>query len=186
MKNKNNNLLVLKKLRHKAELNRYAHSRLKEIKQLIYKGIKFLSLLISILMTLVIGIYFRNLISEDWVLITMLSFAAVLTLLESLDNTIFHWTDSVMKHETAVQIWGHWIREADYLEKISSSDENPPNDEEFENLKQKYINCMNRTAQITNKKFLKFKVEYKIKRLKSLKIDRMDLEELQTTRIWRS
>ena len=185
MTSDNKKLSVLKKQRHKAELSRYAHSRLKETKQATYRGMKFLSLLISILLTLAIGIYFRNIVSGDWLLIIMLCLAAAMTLIESLDNTIFRWMDSIMKHETAVQIWGHWIREADYLYETSSSDENQPNDEEIEKLNQKYIDCMDRTTQIPDKKFSRYKCEYKIKRLISEKIDGMDLEELQKTRIWR-
>ncbi len=185
MTSDNKKLSVLKKLRHKAELNRYAHSRLKETKQATYRRMKFMSLFISILLTLAISIYFRNLISGDWLLVTMLCLAAVLTLLESLDNTIFRWTDGIMQHENAVQIWGHWIREADYVHEVSSSDESTPIDDEFDKLNQKYIDCMDRTTQIPAKKFLKYKTAYRINRLKSEKIDGMNLEELQKTRIWR-
>ena len=102
MTNDKGKLLILEKLKRKAELSRHAHSRLKETKETTYKIIKFLSLLTSILLTLVIGIYFRNLVSGDWILLAMLIFAATLTLIESLDSTIFRWTDCIMEHEAAV------------------------------------------------------------------------------------
>ena len=186
MTNSDSKLVILNKLRHKAELSRYAHSQLKEKKQIFYRWKKFFAVFLSAILALVIGIYYRNLISGDWVLVTMLTIPILSVSLETLDNTLFRWEEGITKHEFAVQIWGSWIREVDYFQEFALSNEEFASDEEMEKLQQKYIDCMDRVHQIPNKNFLKYKVEYRIKRIKSQKIDGMDLKELQTTQIWKN
>ena len=93
--------------------------------------------------------------------------------------------DKFNGHESAVQIWGSWIRKANFLDEEWLSKEDSVRDEELKKLQREYIDCMDRVPQIPNKHFLKFKVEYKVKRLKSEEIDGMNLQVLEMTRIWK-
>ena len=116
-----NNLNLVKKWRHKAELCRYANSRLKEEQQRFYNYQKLAIIIVALILMVVVGLYFRELIQGNWVLVTMFSLPVVTILLESLENRVFHWSDNAKKYAMGVQIWGDWIKKADYIEELYSS-----------------------------------------------------------------
>ena len=81
-------------------------------------------------------------------------------LLQSLDHTVFKWTHKLARHESAVEIWGGWIREADFFEKRICQYSIDLVNEKMQNLQEKYSNCMSSTDQIPNHKFLKYKKKF--------------------------
>lgn len=136
----------LKKLRHKAELSRDINSRLKEKFQSHLSWKKFGTVSLSTTLTLVIGLYYRELLSGEWVTIAVLALPIIVVMLETLDNTIFRWVDKINGHESAVQIWGSWIRKANFLDEEWLSKEDSVRDEELKKLQREYIDCMDRTV----------------------------------------
>ena len=173
------NQAFLKKLRGKAELCRFSHSELKE-KYTGYKNLKeFFVVLLSVISAALIGFYFRGMLKGDLILPLIFVLSLVIPILQSLDHTIFLWAQKVARHESAVEIWGYWIREADFLEKrICEYSSNLVN-EKMQNIQEKYYGCMSSTEQIPNSMFLKYKKKFKLYLLKSKKIDQMTLEDLE-------
>ena len=112
----------------------------------------------------------------------ILSFIFILplatTLVQALDCTIFQWTHKVARHESAVAIWGDWIREADFLEKRIHQYSSDLANEKMQNIQEKYNGCMGNTEQIPNSKFLIYKKKFRAYVLKSKEIDEMSLEDI--------
>ena len=178
----NNNLQLnqkmLKKLRDKAELCRYSHSELKA-RYTTSRNIKeCIILLSSVILVALINLYYRKVLEGDYVLILIWILPLLITVLQSLDHTIFHWTCKISKHEVAVAIWGNWLRKADFLEKLLHQYETSVVNEKMQNMQEKYNNCMDNTAQIPNSQFLKYKKQFKLYVLKSKQIDEMSLTDI--------
>lgn len=167
----------LKKLRKKAELCRFCHSELRAEYSMRRNYKEFLIVLLSASLAVLSGLYYRKILEGDLMLslIFVLPFAIILA--QALDHTVFKWTDKVARHGSAVAIWGNWIREADALEKrIQNID---TDDEKMRNMQKRYSDCMDRTEQIPNSKFLLYKKKFRAYKLKSEAIDTMSLEDLE-------
>ena len=178
------NQKLLKKLRGKAELCRFSHSELKA-KYNQWRGLKeFSVVLLSVVLTGLIGFYYRKVLENDLVLSLIFVLPLVITLVQALDHTIFQWTNKVTRHESAVAIWGDWIREADFLEKNIQKYKEDLADEKMQNMQEKYNACMGNTAQIPNGEFLKYKRKFRAHVLQSQEIDTMSLDDLKR-RKWR-
>lgn len=162
----------LKKLRRKAELCRYSHSKLKEKFQYVRNWKELIITLLALLSAGLIGFYFRGIFSEE-VLLFPFIITLFITLLQTLDNTVFKWTQKLARHESAVEIWGWWIREADFVEKFIQEIPENEKKERIENIIGKYGNCMSNTEQIPNNNFLKFKKNHYQMLLKSKELDKM-------------
>ena len=170
---------LLKKLRRKAEFCRYAHSRLKE-KYKKYRDAKEVAItLLSVFSSLLIGLYYREILHREWVLVVIFILPSVIIVIQTLDNTIFHWTHKVAKHEAAVSIWGNWVRESDFIEKQICQYAPDVANEKVKNIQEKYAQCMNNTPQIPHEKFLEYKRDFKEYLLKSKKIDTMNLSDIE-------
>ncbi len=173
------NQKILKKLRGKAELCRYSHSELKT-KYTALRNIKeCIILLSSVIIVALINLYYRKVLAGDYILILIWILPLLITILQTLDHTIFHWTCKISRHEVAVAIWGNWLRKADFLEKLLHQYETNVADEKMQNMQEKYNNCMDNTEQIPNNKFLKYKRKFKIYILKSKQIDEMSLMDIK-------
>ncbi len=173
------NQQILKKLRSKAELCRYSHSELKA-HHLKYRNWKeFLILLFSVLLIALINFYYRKILEGDFILFLLCLLPLLITVLQGLDQTIFQWTCKIAKHESAVAIWGSWLREADFLEKRIQQYESNTLDEKMQHLQEKYNICMCNTEQIPNNKFLKYKKKFKLYVLKSKEIDKVFLHDIE-------
>ena len=170
---------IIKKLRGKAEFCRFSHSELKEKYTKLRDWKEFSIVLLSVVSAALIGFYFREILTGDLILsfIFLLPFAT--TIVQSLDIAIFKWTQKVSRHESAVAIWGGWIREADFLEKRIHQYSSDLADEKMHNIQEKYNDCMSNTEQIPNSKFLKYKKDFRVRVLKSKKIDEMSLEDIE-------
>lgn len=166
----------IKKLINKAELCRYCHSLLHEKNQLFRRIKDFSILFLSLLLPLLVGLYYREIL-EDWVLISALVIPLIISLIQGLDNILFHWTDKVIEHQKSLHIWGEFIREADLINKNCKNDEEK-RDKEVNNIYKKYLNCMEKSITIPNKYFLKYKQDFKKYKLRSKKIDTMTLEKI--------
>lgn len=125
------------------------------------------------------GFYFRGMLDGDLVLSIIFVLSLVITAVQTLDQTVFQWTNKVAAHESAVAIWGDWIREADFLEKRAHQYSSDLLDEKMQTMQEKYNSCMDNTEQIPNSNFLKYKKEFKLYVLKSKKIDQMSVEDLE-------
>ena len=108
---------AINKLRKKAELCRFAHSELKSKYVNLRNWKEFSIVLTSVLLVVLINLYYRKTLVDEWVLISIWVLPLLTTIIQALDYTIFQWTRRVAKHDSAVAIWGDWIREADFLEK---------------------------------------------------------------------
>lgn len=176
MQNENINISIssIKKLRKKAELCRYCHSSLHRNNQLFLRVKEFSILLLSLLLPLLINLYYREILDER-VLISALVIPSMILFIQGLDNILFHWTDKVAEHQASVHIWGEFVREADFVEKNYKDDEDEINKKM---LHKKYSNCMNNSIMIPNRNFLKCKKGFRKHVLKSKEIDTMTLEDM--------
>ena len=170
---------LLKKLRRKAELCRFAHSELKA-KYSRWRDLKeFSVVLLSVSLAGLIGFYYRKVFEGDLVLSLIFILPLVITLVQALDHTIFKWTHKAARHESSVAIWGDWIREADFLEKRLHQYASDMAGEKMQNMQEKYNGCMGNTEQIPNGKFLEYKKKFRAYVLKSKEIDTMSLEDIE-------
>ena len=170
---------LLKKLRKKAELCRFCHSELKE-KYTKYRNWKeFSVILLSSISVALIGLYYRGALMYEWVLLLIFILPLVITIGQALDHTVFQWTHKMARHESAVAIWGDWIREADFIEKRIYRYSDDLANEKMRNMQKKYNGCMSNTEQIPSDKFLQYKKKFRACLLKSRKIDGMSLDEIE-------
>ena len=168
----------LKKLRKKAELCRFSHSELKA-KYSRWRDLKeFSVVLLSVSLAGLIGFYYRKVLEGDLVLLLIFILPLIITLVQTSDHTIFKWTHKAARHESAVAIWGDWIREADFLEKRLHQYTSDMAAEKMQNMQEKYNGCMGNTEQIPNDKFLEYKKKFRGYVLKSKEIDTMSLERI--------
>lgn len=170
---------LLKKLRRKAELCRFAHAELKGEYAARRNWKEFSVVILSVALVALINFYYRKMLVGEWVLPFIWFLPLITTVVQALDCTIFRWGHKVARHESAVAIWGDWIREADFLEKRIHQYGSDLADEKMQNMQEKYNRCMGNTEQIPNNKFLKYKKEFRIHLLKSKEIDEMALEGME-------
>lgn len=173
------NKKILKKLRRKAELCRFSHSELKAEYTKYRNWKEFIILVLSVILVALINFYYRKLLDGDYVLLLLWILPIFITVTQALDNTVFQWTNKIGKHESAVAIWGSWLREADFLEKHIQQYGNDVINEKVQNIQEKYNNCMDNTEQIPNNKFLKYKKKFRAHVLNSKAIDEMSLEDIE-------
>ncbi len=140
---------------------------------------EFSIVLLSVGMAALIGLYYRKILAGESILTVIYLLPFVTTIVQALDHTVFKWTNKLTGHESAVAIWGDWIREADFLEKSMQQHSSDLSNEKMHNIQEKYRACMSDTEQIPNNKFLKYKKKFRTSVLKSKKIDEMSLEELE-------
>ena len=170
---------LLKKLRRKAELCRFAHSELKARYSMCRNLKEFAVVLLSVLLIALVNFYYRKMLEGDLILAFIWILPLGMTLIQALDCTVFQWAHKVARHESAVAIWGDWIREADFLEKRIHQYASDLSNEKMQNIQEKYNSCMGSTEQIPNNKFLKYKEKFRAHVLKSKKIDEMSLEYVE-------
>ncbi len=140
---------------------------------------EFTVALLSVLLIALINFYYRKMLEGDLILAFIWILPLGITIIQALDCTIFQWGHKVARHESAVAIWGDWIREADFLEKRIHQYASDLADEKMQNIQEKYNRCMSNTEQIPNNKFLKYKKKFRAHVLKSKKIDEMSLEDIE-------
>lgn len=169
----------LKKLRGKAECCRFSHSELKEKYSKLRSWKEFFVVLLSATLIALTGLYYRKIFADELILLLIFFLPIVITLVQTLDCTLFQLAHKVARHESAVAIWGDWIREADFLEKRIHHYPNDIADEKMQNIQEKYNSCMGNTEQIPNNKFLKYKKKFRTHVLKSKEIDEMSLAEIE-------
>jgi len=170
---------LLKKLRKKAELCRFCHSELKEEYTKCRNRKEFSIILLSSISVALIGLYYRGTLEYEWVLLLIFILPLIITIVQALDHTVFRWTDKMTRHESAVAIWGNWVREADFLEKSIRRHPDDSADEKMRNMQEKYNGCMSSTEQIPSNKFLCYKEKFKAYQLRARKIDEMSLDEIE-------
>ena len=169
----------LKKLKRKAELCRFAHSELKSEYKLKRNWKEFSILIISVTLVALINLYYRKLLEGDYILLLLWTLPLLTTILQGLDHTVFQWTNKASKHESAIAIWGNWLREVVFLKEHMHKYNTDIIDEKIQHIQEKYNSCMNNTTQIPNNKFLKYKEQFKIYVLKSKAIDEIRLENIE-------
>ena len=169
---------LLKELKSKAELCRFAHSELKA-KNRGWRNVKEFSIvLLSVILAGLIGAYYRKVWEGELILLFIFVAPSAITLMQALDHTVFQWTHKFIRHESAVAIWGDWIREADFLEKHMHQYASDLVGEKMRNIEDKYVGCMANTEPIPNRKFLKYKRAFRGYVLKSKEIDTMSLSDI--------
>ena len=161
----------LKRLRKRAEENRHAHGREFEIAR---KGRRLFDFAVAaalfVLSVLTIVLY-RDLIPA-WNNELMVAIAVLppLMLLARNISDILGFAVSEMRHEVAVNLWGEWIRECNFLEKKISVLGQSAQDRVVV-LEAKYITCMDKTPLIPSSRFLSHKKELANNKQAARKID---------------
>ncbi len=169
----------LEKLIRKAEICRYAHSQLNENYEL-YKSIKEFSIvLLSLILSILIGAYFRNILQGELLSLIIFIVPSIVVVIQTLDTTVFGWTNRAARHQKAVQKWGGWIREAGFLEDRIDRCSIDIIDEKLSNIQEKYIDCMDNTPQIPNRKFRSYKRGFREHLLRSKEVDNMSLDDIE-------
>ena len=164
----------LKKLRGKAEFCRFFHSELKEKYARLRNLKEFSVILLSVILAALTGLYYRKMFTGELMLLFIFFLPLVTAIVQTLDCTIFQWTHRIARHESAVAIWGDWIREAKFLEKHIDQHSSDVANEKMQNIQEKYNGCMGSTEQIPNSKFLKYKKKFRLYKLKSKEIDTLE------------
>ena len=171
---------LLKKLRKKAELCRFCHSELKAAHSK-RRNLKELSIvLLSLSSVAVINFYYREILTGNWVLVLAWILPLIITIVQALDHTVYRWTNKTARHESAVAIWGDWVREADFLEKRIDRYKSDLVAEKMQNIQAKYNCCMSNTEQIPNSKFLEYKKKFVEHVQRSKELDTMFLKDINT------
>ena len=134
---------------------------------------------LSVTLAALTGLYYRKMFTSELVLFSIFILPFFIMIVQALDCTILQWAHKAAQHESAVAIWGGWIREADFLEKRVHQYSSDLMNEKMQNIQEKYNGCMNSTEQIPNNKFLKYKREHVANVLKSKEIDEMSLAEIE-------
>lgn len=182
-----NKLDTIKNLKRKAEICRFSHSKLKAYHEACARTKTVVTLSLSAILTVVIGLYFRKYFTGDIVQIVMFILPIIIGLWESLDHVCFRWADNAKQHENAVSVWGAWSRKANSFIEISKGQDSV-DENKIKALEKQYRKCMDRTPQIPNKKFLKYKCEHYliIEKAKELdKLSRDDLAKFKSQKRWR-
>ena len=175
-------LELLEKLTRKAEICRFSHSEMKEecSRRQNYK--ELFIVLLSIALAILGGLYYRKVVTGEWVLLLLFGLPFIIMITQALDCNIFQWTHKLAKHEAAVATWGGWIRETDFLKNHLHEYSNDVSSKEMQHIQEKYNYCMTSTEQIPNRKFLKYKKKFREHVLKSKEIDKMTLEDIKRGR----
>ena len=127
---------LLNKLRRKAELCRFSHSELKDEYARRQNWKEFSVVFLSVALVALVNFYFRKMLEGNFVLSLILILPLLTTLIQALDCTIFRCSHKVARHESAVAIWGDWIREADFLEKRIHQYASDLADEKMQNMQE--------------------------------------------------
>ena len=177
---------ILRKLKRKAELCRFCHSEMRS-RYAVFRNLKEFSITaLSLLIAALSGLYYRNILANEYVLAAIFLIPLSVALIQALDQAVFHWTTKVALHEASVSIWGNWIREADFFEHNFSKHSKSEANRKLLGVEIGYRNCMDSTGQIPNRLFLKYKRDFRRHLLKSQSIDEMQLSDLRFwKRVWR-
>lgn len=169
----------LKRLRKKAEVCRYAHSRLMENARCWRCGAEFAIAILTLLLSVMVVIFYREIFPNlDGCLVIGIGVTPILILFVQHMGRIWRWGEKEESHALAVHIWGMWIREADFFEKKIPHLSEDAVQEGMREMERKYVVCMEKVPLIPARKFLCHKIEYRRQRILSEKIDDADENEL--------
>lgn len=163
----------LKRLKKRAEVSRHAHGREFEIARKWRRGFDFAVAVALFALSVLTIVLYRNLIPE-WNNKLMVAIAILPPLMLFVRNIsgIFGFAVSETRHEVAVNLWGEWIRECNFLEKkISALGQNAQ--ECVAMLEAKYVTCMDKTPLLPSNKILSYKEELANNKQAARKIDKM-------------
>lgn len=162
----------LKRLKGKAEISRYAHSKEMHGVRQRRRGLQIFNAGLSLILALGI-IFMRNNVFPDWMVWLMVAIAMVppLTLFVQNIGGIYSWDAREKAHESAVRTWGKWIRKCDDAEADLADLSGSAAQEEVSKMQNDYVECMEETPLIPTNKFLKYKREFKQYKEDSKKID---------------
>lgn len=161
----------LKRLRKRAEENRHAHGREFEIARKRRRWFDFAVAVALFALSALTIVLYRNLF-PGWDNALMVAIAILPPLMFLVRNVsgIFGFAVSETRHEVAVNLWGEWIRECDFLEKKISVLGQSAQDR-VAVLEAKYITCMDKTPLIPSSRFLSHKKELANNKQAARKID---------------
>ena len=163
----------LKRLKKRAEVSRHAHGREFEIARKWRRWFDFAVAVALFALSVLTIVLYRNLFPE-WNNKLMVAIAILPPLMLFVRNIsgIFGFAVSETRHEIAVNLWGEWIRECNFLEKkISALGQNAQ--ERVAMLEAKYVTCMDKTPLLPSNKFLSYKEELANNKQAARKIDKM-------------
>lgn len=173
----------LKRLRQKAELCRYAHGRMRGEACVRRRLAEIVGALLSLA---VCGLGFALYRDPDLAMREMFLLSIVVLPLLGLFvqrvSRIFGWSDMETRCEIAVNLWGQWVREADFLGgKISRLSEEEA-EESMRGVEEKYKACMDKTPPIPERNFLRYKADFFKYKMLSETIDNASERELDEIR----
>lgn len=177
----------IENLKRKAEICRFAHSKLKSFHETWARTKTTVTVSLSSILTVITALYFRQYLIGDSVQIAMFILPIIIGLWESLDHVCFHWTTNAKLHENAVNVWGAWVRKANSFIKFAKS-QDAVDENKIKALEKQYRKCMNSTPQIPNRKFLKYKCEHYLIKKRAKELDELscnDLIKFKNQKKWR-
>lgn len=164
----------IEKLLEKAELTRYMHARIGELRGLQSKIIQSTVGLLGMLVSISAAVYYRSSkiqdATEGWgfdeaILLALIVLPSVATTLVILDGTVWRLRDRAEDHKRASGIWGEWIR------RTRESRMTDGESTEFSAVQKRYRKCMKTTPNTSMRKFMKYKREWIRYKNESMNLD---------------
>ena len=157
--------LEIKKLQRKADLSRYAHSRLHARYVAWQNAVVVLIAIISFVMTLRVLGYLDPLREwKEWMPVAGIILSALILFVQALSYGLA-WKEKGVAHATALQIWGQWVHSVRSLKEALPKCSDAEAEAKMKNIHAEYGRCMERVessrALIPNKCFLTYKAEFK-------------------------
>ncbi|MGI9249605.1 MAG: hypothetical protein ACR2PR_00160 [Pseudohongiellaceae bacterium] len=149
----------LKNLKQKAELCRYAHSCLAGHARWWRRTMDIVIASLTLVLSVMVVFFYRGTVSEyNTYLIICIGLLPPFIFFTQNLNRIFGWSQKETSHTLAVHVWGMWIRDVDFFIESASDPMSERDREKSTDIQRQYVECMDKTPPIPNKKFLLYKI----------------------------
>ena len=166
----------LEKLKRKAEICRYAHSRLAESACRRRRCSEVLIATLTLALSVMVVLFYREIFAglEAYLVFGIGVLPALILFIQTLSN-VFGWAKKETDHKLAAHVWGMWIRDASFNAPLVA--DAPAAQEKIAELRKKYLECMEQTPLIPNEKFLSYKIAFRRRKILAKKIDGVEGED---------
>lgn len=165
----------LAQLRRKAEVCRYAHSCLMGNAHCWRQLMDILIAMLTLGLSVMVVLFYRKMFpSLQEYLVFGIGITPILILFTQSIGKILGWTKKEADHTLAVHIWGMWIRDASFFMDMQSDPMSETDREKISALQKKYLECMDKTPSIPNRKFLLYKIAHRRRCAMAVKIDAVE------------
>lgn len=165
----------LAKLRRKAEICRYAHSCMMGNARWWRRMMDIVIAVLTLGLSAMAILFYRKMFPafQEW-LVFGIGIVPILILFAQSMGKILGWAKREADHTLAVHIWGMWIRDAGFFMDMKSDPMSEMDREKISTLQKKYLECMEKTPSIPNRKFLLYKIAHRRRCALAAKIDAVE------------